>query len=240
MTHTLNIEAYIMVRNEEKLIPYLMHHYGQFARVIFLENNSTDNTVDLAHSLGAEVWQYDIPDEINELKYLDIKESCWQGSKADWVIVADADEFVYHPDIVNELKKSKATVIHPKFYNMFTEVFPITEGQIYDEVTMGTDGDFWLSKMNIFRPSEIRRMNWAIGCHFAHPEGNVIIDDKTDIKTLHMKFLSRQYIIDKYAADAKRLSTVNIMNGWGGQFLWTTEQMNKYFDDNKPKLQKII
>jgi hypothetical protein len=236
----MKIEVYIMTNNEEMMIPYIMRHYSQFAKVILLESHSTDNTIKLAGSLGAEVWVYDIPDEINDLTHLQIKESCWKESKADWVIVVDADEFVYHPDIISELKKTDATVIHPKFYNMFTEVFPTTEGQIYDEVKYGTDGDFWLSKMNLFRPSEITRMNWSIGCHHASPEGNVKIDENTEIKTLHMRFMGREYMIDRYKRNAKRLSAVNQANGWGIQLNWNAQQINEYFDKQKPNLIKII
>ena len=236
----MKIEVYIMARNEERIIPYLMRHYGRFAKVIFLESNSTDKTVSLARSLGGEVWKYNISDEVDDRNFLRVKESCWQGSKADWAIVVDADEFVYHPDIVGELKKSKATIIHPKFYNMFSEIYPTTEGQIYDEVKLGTDGDFWLSKMNIFRPSDIKRMNWIPGCHGANPEGNVIIDADSEIKTLHMRFLSREFLIHRYEKEVLRLSQHNLDNGFGIQFHWTAQQINDYFDKMKPNLKQIV
>jgi hypothetical protein len=155
--------------------------------------------------------------------------------------VCDADEFVYHPDIVSVLKNSKATVIHPTFHNMFSDVFPTTDGQIYDEVTMGTpDGDFWLSKMNLFKPKEITAMKWAMGCHYAYPEGNVIIDDKSGIKTLHMNFLSRQYLINRYKRNSQRHSEKDRINGWGVQSFWSEEQINKYFDEQLPRLIKIV
>lgn len=237
----MKIETYIMINNEEMLIPYIMRHYGQFSKVIFLESNSTDNTVKLAHELGAEVRQYDMPDEINDKLHLEMKETCWKSSDADWVIVIDADEFVYHPEIIKLLQESKSTVIHPTFHNMFSETFPVTKGQIYDEVNMGTpDGDFWLSKMVLFKPKEIVKMNWAIGCHYAYPEGNVIIDNNSGIKTLHMRFLSRQYLIDKYERNCKRLSKINQDNGWGIQLAWNREKINSYFDEQTPKLIKIV
>jgi len=234
------IETYVMSHNIEKLLPYVMRHYSQFSKVILTENNSTDNTIKLGHLLGAEIWIYEVPDEINQFRLLEIKENCWKESRADWVIVVDADEFVYHPDLVGVLERTKATVIHPTFHNMFSEVFPTTEGQIYDEVTMGMDGDFWLSKMNVFRPHEVTKMNWAIGCHYAYPEGNVIIDKDSGIKTLHMRFLSRKWVIDHHKYQASRLDKECANKGYGVQFTWTEEETNKYFDDNLPKLKKII
>ena len=62
----MKIQAFILCNNEEMIMPYLMRHYSQFADVVILENNSSDNTVALARSLGAEVWKYDVPDEIND------------------------------------------------------------------------------------------------------------------------------------------------------------------------------
>jgi hypothetical protein len=237
----MKIEAYLMVNNEELIIPYVMRHYGQFAKVIFMESNSTDRSVELGLSLGAWVHQHEQKDELDDLALISMKENCWKGSQADWVIVADADEFVYHPNIVKVLEESKATVIHPTFHNMFSEKFPTTKGQIYDEVNMGTpDGDFWLSKMNVFRPKEITSMKFAIGGHHAYPEGNVVIDNNSGIKTLHMNFLGREYVINRYRRNAARHSQKNKAAGYGVQHLWTEEKINAYFDEQIPKLIKIV
>jgi len=237
----MKIETYVMVNNEELLVPYIMRHYGSFSKVIFLESNSTDRTVELGIKLGAIIRKYEIPDELDNMTMLQIKEYCWHGSEADWVIVCDADEFVYHPDIISVLDKSKATVIHPTFHNMFSDQFPTTEGQIYDEVNMGTpDGDFWLSKMNLFKPKEIIKMNYAIGAHHAYPEGNVIIDNNSGIKTLHMNFLGRQYLINRYRRNKERHSTKDRQNGWGIQSLWSEEQINHYFDEQLKRVIKIV
>ena len=236
----MRVEVYVMVNNEELLVPYIMRHYGRFAKVIFLESNSTDRTVDLGLSLGAEIRKYDIPDEMDNLVMLEIKQSCWKGSKADWVMVVDADEFIYHPDIVGVLERSKATVIHPTFHNMFSEVFPTTKGQIYEEIYMGTpDGGMWWSKMNTFRPDQITSMNYGIGAHTANPQGNVIIDNDSGLRTLRMNFLSRQYIKNRYARNRKRHTKRDIDNKWGLQSFWSDEQIDNFFEENIPKLIKL-
>jgi hypothetical protein len=237
----MKIEVYVMVNNEELLVPYIMRHYGQFAKVIFLESNSTDRTVELGRNLGAWIYQYDNPDVMSNLDMMKIKEDCWKGSKADWVMIVDADEFIYHPDLLKVLQESKATIIHPTFHNMFSEKFPTTTGQIYDEVQMGTlDSGIWVSKMNIFRPDQIVSMNYGIGAHTARPAGNIIIDNNSGVKTLHMNFLSRQYLINRYARNQKRLTETDVKNGWGVQSFWSEAEINKYFDDNKPNLIKLV
>lgn len=237
----MTIETYVMVNNEELLVPYIMRHYGAFSKVIFLESNSTDKTVELGHKLGAEIRKYNVPDVLDNLTMMEMKEDCWFGSVAEWVFIVDADEFIYNTDLLGVLSRSEATVIQPSFHNMFSEVFPTTKRQIYDEVTMGTsDGDIWQTKINIFRPREITRMNFGIGGHTASPEGNVIIDTNSGIKTLHMNFLSRQYLINRYKRNSQRHTKKDIENGWGVQSFWTEEKINKYFDENIPKLIKIV
>ena len=153
----MKIEVYALTNNEEQIMPYFMRHYTQFAHVILLENNSTDRTVEIAQSMGAEIWKYDVPDEINDQWYLDVKNNCWKNSKADWVIIGDADEFVYHPHIIEYLERTDATIFLPRLWNMFSEKFPTTTGQIYEEVTGGRPGG---PKMNLFRPSEIKEINY--------------------------------------------------------------------------------
>lgn len=236
----MKIQTYILARNEELLMPYIIRHYSQFSDIIILINNSTDKTIEIAHNSGAEIWKYKDTNAFSLEEVDGMKANCWKESNADWVIVVDADEFVYHPEIVRVLSESKATIIHPTFHNMFSEVFPTTKGQIYDEVTMGSDGDIWLSKMNVFKPREITNMNWGPGGHSAYPEGNVIIDNNSGVKTLHMRFLSRESVLEKHIENDKRRLQSDQDNGYGIQLEWREKEINDYYERYKSKLTKII
>jgi glycosyltransferase involved in cell wall biosynthesis len=233
----MKIEVFVLCHNEERIIPYVMRHYNQFARVVILENNSTDRTVDIARSLGARVWEYDVPDVVDDSWYIEVKDSCWKASRADWVIVVDADEFVWHPNIVQILEHSHATVIQPRFYEMFSETFPITEGQIYDEIKNGCNGG---SKINIFKPSEIKSINYTGGSHNANPTGNVILDIDSQILTLHMRFLSLEYVIDRAKKASKRMSEFNIRTGLGFHYLWDEEQITSHFNSHLHHSTQVI
>jgi len=235
----MKIEVYIMARNESRMIPYLMRHYSQFANVILLEGNSSDNTIELASSLGAEVRSYDMPDELSDQTHIDIKNECWKGSEADWIFMVDADEFIYHPDLVNILSQTDATIIQPSFHNMFSDKFPTIEGQIYDEVQYGTeDGGIWKSKPIIFKPSEIQSMNWHPGSHFASPVGNVKYSYYSGIKILHMRFLSKEYVLEHYNSQAYRMAEKNKENGWAVQYYWDEKEIDKIFSETK--LIKVV
>jgi glycosyltransferase involved in cell wall biosynthesis len=233
----MKIEVFVLCHNEERIIPYVMRHYNQFARVVILENNSTDRTVDIARSLGARVWEYDVPDVVDDSWYIEVKDSCWKASRADWVIVVDADEFVWHPDIINILKDTKATIIQPMLFEMFSEKFPTTQGQIYDEVKNGVIGG---DKINIFRPKEIKEINFGAGSHEAWPEGNVDIEVNSGILTLHMRYLSLQYVLDRKAAECKRLSSEDRELGLGSHFLWSKKETTKHFNYHLAESTQII
>jgi len=233
----MNIEVYALTNNEEKLMPYFMRHYNQFAKVILLESNSTDRTIEIAESMGADVWTYDVPDEVNDEWFLEVKNNCWKESKADWVMVVDADEFIYHPDIVGILEKTDATVFLPRLFNMFHDCFPTTEGQIYEEVTGGREGG---GKMNIFRPSEITEINYAIGCHNATPEGNVNLSINSEIMTLHMRHLGSDYVIERNKRFASRMSELNRSMGWGFHVDSPPEEVIKYMHDEMTGLIHVI
>lgn len=235
----MQIEAYILCNNEELLMPYIMRHYSQFAKVIILESNSTDRTIDIARNMGAEVWRYEVPDEINDDWFTKLKNACWKGTQADWVMVADADEFIYHPNIVKALKSCQGTVIQPRFFNMYSETFPATEGQIYEEVINGVEQTSPKAKMNVFRPMAIKEMNYFPGCHEAFPTGNVRIDDTTEIKTLHMRNLSRQFVIDRNMRARRRNCELNRQMGWGCHVDWTEEEWMRRFDEGISQAIKI-
>jgi len=135
------------------------------------------------------------------------------------------------------LNKSVATVLAPPLFNMISEKFPTTEGQITEEVKMGISGG---TKRNMFRPNEITEINYEPGCHGAAPKGTVIIDERTEIKTLHYRNLSKQYLIDRNAMSQKRLSEVNKKNGWGVHYATPVEELESFFDSQLLIATQII
>jgi len=231
------IETFVLCNNEERLIPYVCRHYLQFSKVILLESNSTDRTVEIATQMGAEVWRYDVPDEINDQWFLKLKNNCWKESRADWVIIVDADEFVYHPQIEIALKRSPFPIIQPRFYNMYSEMFPTTEGQIYEEVTKGVEQVAPKAKMNIFKPS-IKEINYFPGCHEAFPTARV--NNESGIMTLHMRNLGKEFVVERNLRAQKRNSQLNKDNGWGTHVDWPEEEWIRIYDEGMTQAKIII
>lgn len=228
----MNIDVFTTCYNEEIILPYFIRHYKQFARNITIyDNMSSDNSMKIIEEVGdINVVRFDTNGKFEESVLMNIRNTCWKNSDADWVIVVDTDELIYHPNLVEVLKNTHATHILATGYEMMTEELPTTDGQIYEEIKDGyLKPDY--SKPCIFKPSEIRESNFAPGSHTAKPTGNVISVDNTGIKLLHYKYLNREVLINKYSHYATRQSEEMKKKGWGNYQEWTADVLNKQFDD---------
>ena len=66
---------------------------------------STDNSVNIMNEYGVNVIPYDTQGKLEESAFLNIKNNSWKGSDADWVIVCDTDELIYHENIIDKMSK---------------------------------------------------------------------------------------------------------------------------------------
>lgn len=164
----MKIWAYVTVWNEEKMLPYYLRHYSTFCeRIIVLDNQSTDSTLMICKKYAnVEVREYNTSDTFNDYVHLDLKHACVveANGKADYIIVSDCDEFIYHPNIVEFLKENKSPVIFPAGFQMVSHYFPKGDGQIYDEIKDGVP-DPWYSKPILINPNKIESLQWIEGCH---------------------------------------------------------------------------
>ena len=90
------ITIYSIAYNEEILLPYFIRFYRtRFpdCNIVIYDNCSTDSTKKIALSESCSVINFDTNNEINEYKYLEVKNHCWKQSLTDWVLVCDIDEW---------------------------------------------------------------------------------------------------------------------------------------------------
>ena len=233
----MKIETFTICYNEAKMLPYFLRHYTQYGSVTVFDNESTDDSVNVAKSWGANVFSFNSDKKYREDILTHLRNACWKESKADWIIIVDVDEFIYHRNLPLTLSRSYGTVIMPRMFEMISDEFPTTDGQIYEEVNMGVE---LRGKMCIFKPKDIINMNYEPGNHFARPEGNFQIDVKTEIVSLHYKFLSLEYVIKRYDELYSRQSNENETNNWGWHMAKRPEEFQKDFEEMKTRLIKII
>jgi len=233
----MNIEIYALCHQEAKMIPYFMRHYNQYGKVFLYEGHSTDGSAELAESLGATIIPFNTDNQVRDDMFMDMKNNCWKESQADWVIICDMDEFVYHKNMINYLNTIRGTIIAPNTYEMISDTFPVTEGQIYDEIKFGF---LTRKKFFMFKPLDISEMNYGAGSHDAQPEGNVRINGKSDIICMHMRHLSIDHVVNRNAYLYSRMSEINKQMGWGWHTSIPRKGVEEYFNENRSQLIKVL
>jgi Glycosyl transferase family 2 len=180
------------------MLGFLFRHYDPLVqRFVVYDDGSTDDSLEILRSNPkVEVRPtppYSDPDS-RILSGTSILECCWKESRgvADWVIVTDIDEHLYHHrDLEGYLKTCKergVTIIPALGYQMLAEEFPKEGIWLCRSVTMGAP---WhkMNKLNIFAPDEIESTNYQPGRHRAALVGNVVAPARDELLLLHYKFL---------------------------------------------------
>jgi hypothetical protein len=238
----MKIHAHILAWNESKILPYTLDHYSQFCEKIYVYDNMSDDGSDEIYIKYDKVVvkKWDNNGEINELKYLDIKNNAYkvESRDCDWVIVCDCDELLYHPHLDKVLKSYKEQGIDvPKIdgHDMYSDDFPEYDGEpLTDKVKIGSKTYQPMCKNIIFNPKI--DVLFGIGGHsFQAP--NAKFGDKDDLKLLHYKFLGKEYVLWRYEMLAKRLSEFNKKHGFGGHY---TRPPMDYMDRMKKEQYKVI
>lgn len=230
------IHYYSICWNEEKILPFVLDYYAPICeKIVVMDNESDDNSPSIINSYtNAEVRSYSSNGEIRDDIYLDIKNNIWKESrgKADWVIVCDTDEILYHPhlmDKLDELKEKGISIIRPHGFDMYSESYP---QKSLLEITNGIKDNRLLGKCIIFNPNLIKEINYKTGCHKCFPVGQIKFYKKYDIKLLHYKSIELEFLIDRFEMFRKRLSDYNRENKFGKHYMTEKESIKMKFYTN--------
>lgn len=120
----MKVEVITCMFNEEFLAPFFMGHYSWVDKAkVFIDMDTTDNTESIVRKFpNAEVYKFQFPDMMNDLLKVNFLNDAYHSSRADWVILVDADEFVFramNPDIRNYLEMEYADVIVSTLYQVY-------------------------------------------------------------------------------------------------------------------------
>lgn len=171
---------YSLSYNCVDMVPHFLHHHRNADRIVVYDNGSTDNTTELlskdpkveirsyAHATGNT-----LRDDIHG----HIKNNCWKEAKgkAEWVVVTDFDEFLYHPQLDAKLaqyKREGVTVPLVTAYEMVGPKFPAGPPFLTDVIKVGRRNDYY-SKLVIFDPNKVEEISYAAGGHNAKPVGEI-------------------------------------------------------------------
>ena len=249
----MNIIVNTICWNEEKMLPFFLKYYEQFASEIIVHDNySTDESPQIIKKHPkAKLKHFFTGDKSREDVEIKVKGHAWKKyRRADWVINVDIDEYLYHPDLLGFLDKCKKkgiTAPTPKGYEMISDRFPNYGSHIFEQVQWGMR-KHKMDKMAIFDPREIQEVNYGPGCHpprgpQAHmfqPKGNIVSRRNPDFKLLHFKFLGFEYVRQRYEVLGARKSQEDIACTYGMCYFDSARKLMKRFNKIKANSVKVV
>jgi glycosyltransferase involved in cell wall biosynthesis len=257
----MNIDVHITCWNEQAILPFTLQHYSSFCDRIYVHDNmSSDNSLFICNDfpkVTVKFWDSKTEkgkfndNEARHVKYTAYNE--YSKGKADWVILADCDELIYHPDIKGILKTYKDKgVNYPVIQGaqMTSHEFPKYESSsnLTDIVKTGVLDDpfppdevfieekaWGFSKPIIFNPE--LDVFLSCGSHFINGEksnpSEFVFSEQAELKLLHYKYLSEDYVVNRYKQLGVRLSKYNLDREYG--LGWVVEE-NKIREQHRAYL----
>lgn len=225
--------------NEELILPYFIRHYrGNFpnCKIFVFDNESTDNTAKIARQYGCEVITYHTDNQLNDLKYLEIKNHAWKTPEANdgWVFVVDTDEFCQITQAELQAETDKGTTM------LDFEGFNMVNRKSYIDIPNMIHGvpDPQYSKRYAFRPSHISEINYTPGCHVCHPVGTVRLSERT-YACYHYKYIHPHVMIERYRRNLQRMCIENRRKGMGSHYAQNAAQITNDFESAKIKSVQV-
>jgi glycosyltransferase involved in cell wall biosynthesis len=165
-------------------------------KLIFYDDHSTDGTRELISGTPrCELRNWPGERGIVDDQFVEFANEIWKEARGhcEYVAFVDADELLYHPNILEVLQQylqGDIDVPQIQGYTMVSRTFPTTQGQIYDEVRCGFPDGIW-SKPAIFR----RHMFYTVGRHgLDFTRFNPSSSAHAEIKLLHYRGLGLDYV----------------------------------------------
>jgi hypothetical protein len=222
----MNIHVFLLCYNESVLIPHTVNHYKKnmpSCIITILDNKSTDNSVELAKSLGCNVITWSSNNIQNEYILLNIRNNCWKNVKRGWIIMADMDEFICITESELLYEKNKGTtIINIKGIDMIGESKTLDLTDIDLQQIKKYRNFPPESKKICFLRQAIKEMNYSYGSHNCNPVGKIRYSSKPYFNK-HMCNLGLPFLTEKMV---NRYERNNVMRQKGMNYHYTNDVNN--------------
>ena len=203
----MNIHVFLLCFNESVLIPHTVNHYKKYlpsCKITIYDNESTDNSVNIAKELGCSIISWNSNNKIDDFKYKDIKNNCWKTIENGWIIMADMDEYlcVTEKELQTEMNLG-VSILNIKGYNMIGESLTTDLCDIDLQTIQKYNYFSQQNKKLCFLREKINEMNYECGAHTCSPVGIINYSSTIYIKK-HMSILGLNFTIHKYVERDKR------------------------------------
>ncbi len=222
----MKITAYSICWNEEIFLPWYFDFYKWVDEFVVYDNFSTDRSREIISSQpNATIVDFNTGGEQRNDLFRDVKNNCWKGVDADWVVIGDVDEFYYHFDMRDMLRTVEADVLVPEAaYTLASIELP----EHWSEVVMGSETPQY-RKMGIFRPGNLKQINYCAGAHHATPEANprylARVRTIPGLVMYHLHNVGLERKVTRLRQYRERESRVDAENKWGVHYHQTEDQI---------------
>jgi glycosyltransferase involved in cell wall biosynthesis len=228
------------------MIRHTLNYYSQFCRkIVVFDNQSTDASAAMAQQYAnVQVRRLNTKNEFIEDALTEVKNNCWKGSVADFVIVCDMDELLYHPNLDKQLLRAKQLQVAMPVvtgYNMLSESFPLDYEQLITQQVRQGFKTCRFDKHIVFDPKQVKEINYNPGAHICFPEFHtpIQVDALVEFKLLHYKYLGRDYLYQKHQGVVNRMSQVSKDKKHGYEYLEGATHIDKVFDTANHLIQVV-
>lgn len=199
----IDVTIFLVCYNERVFLPHTIAHYKKYlpsCKIVICDNESTDDSVAIATSLGCSIHTWNTNNITDEYKLRDLKNTIWKSVSKGWVIMADMDEFLCVTEEDLQIEESRGTSILTTIgYNMIGESKTASLEDInLQEITKGIKYPFE-SKNLCFLREKISDINYGLGAHDCHPTGSVRFSNKVYVNK-HMLAPGLPFLITKMIA----------------------------------------
>lgn len=226
------------------MIPFFLRHYEPLVnRMVIFDDGSTDASEKLwAASPKVELRRLASgPSTI--LMHIEELNRCWKESRgrADWVIICDIDEHIYHPRLREYLEQAMAnevTMLKPVGIDMISPTFPPANAVLCETIRCGVRS-FLLDKTAVFDPAAIEEINYTPGRHLSAPIGRVILPPRKEVKLLHYKNLGLGYLLQRSKELRGRKTEYDRERGWALHDYRSDDHITRDFEKMRSEAQDI-
>jgi len=206
-----SVEIISIVRNEEVFLEFFYDFYRErFSDVTFslVDMGSTDGTIELAKKLGMNL-ELRHEEFFSDMTNVELKNTLWQSSKKEYVIIQDLDELLDVDD--DFLKNNEFSMIKAEAWDM------VGEGQAIKDITKAVRLPEY-DKCMMFKVKHFSQLSFSAGAHYLHWKSNIKGVQILRRPMYHYNRLSLEYVIEKYKSRQARMSKENIEKNWGFQY----------------------
>lgn len=231
------INVFLLCFNESALLPHTVNHYRKYlpsCKITIYDNESTDNSVEIAKELGCSVISFSTNNKSSILTVTEIKNNCWKSLEKGWIIDADMDEFlcVTEEELVKE-ENLGTSILRVVGHEMIGESDTVNLTDINLEEIKRYYYSFDESKNLCFLREKIEEINYNYGAHLCDPKGKIVYSSETYVNK-HMSFLGLKFLINKYKERYQR-SANNRKIGASTHYTANILSIEKLYKDNLNK-----